>query len=358
MPFHPEMQFGDPDLAAYDFRGFHPRVRFGTASDRYGGWLGQIYSEDRWASEIKTRRKKLGRQSFEERVLPVECVAEYFDHFETLELDFTFYRPLLEGDGRASSNLFVLGRYAEHAPETARFILKAPQAYTARVLRRGGAGRPAYEDNPTYLDVDAYVSQFLDPARDLLGERLAGVLFEQEYGRVRESPPPEAFIGELDAFFGTVDARCAEPRIQTHLEVRSPHLLVQPYFDWLDARGLGFCFSHWTWLPSIKQQWELAGGRFTAANRNVVLRLLTPRKMRYEEAYATAHPFDRPVPELSETRGAREMVDESAALVLRTIEAECTVDVIVNNRAWGNGPALAQAVARRIGDALNRPTEQ
>src|SRR5690606_38382926 len=105
--------------------------------------------------------------------------------------------PLLEDDGRPSSNLRVLEQYAEHAPEAARFLLKAPQAYSARVLRRG----TAYEANETYLDADGYRDRFLAPALDTLGDRLAGVVFEQEYARVRESPPPDAFVAELDAFF-------------------------------------------------------------------------------------------------------------------------------------------------------------
>ena len=71
-----------------------------------------------------------------------------------------------------------------------------------------------------------------------------------------ESPPPEAFVGELDGFFAEVpDA------VQIHLEVRSSHLLTPPYFAWLETRGVGFVFSHWTWLPPLKEQWLLAGER-------------------------------------------------------------------------------------------------
>jgi hypothetical protein len=330
-------------IDAYDFRHIHPLLRFGTASDRYAGWLGQIYPRELWEGRESRRAKRLSGRSFEERALPVECTQDYFRHFSVVELDFTFYRPLLEEDGRASNNYFVLQRYAEHAPEDARLLLKAPQAFSARLLRQGGAGRPSYRENPTYLDRDGYVGRFLEPAQEILDGRLTGIIFEQEYGRVTEAPSPEAFVAELDGFF---DERVRG--VQPHLEIRSPHLLTPPYFAWLERRGLGFCFSHWTWLPPIKKQWEMAGGRFTAANREVVLRLLTPLKMRYEDAYVHAHPFDRPVPELSETPGAQRMVDESVALVVRAIEANCAVDVIVNNRAWGNAPALAQTVARRF----------
>ena len=331
-------------LAHYDFGAIHPNLAFGTASDRYAAWIGQVYPE-RWRGEVQTRKKRLGGETFEERQLPIASVVDYFEHFSVLEIDFTFYRPLLEDDASPGSNFFVLQNYAEHAPEHARFLLKAPQAFAARTLRRGGKGGPRYEENPTYLDAGGFTRQFLEPARELLGERLRGVLFEQEYTRVAESPEPEAFVANLDRFF-----RDVPDEVQVHLEVRSPHLLVPAYVDWLEERGLGFVFSHWQYLPSIKEQWERVGGRFTAADGNVVLRLLNPRGMSYGEAFAAAYPFERPVPELSETPQALQMIDETTALAYRALDADRTLNVIANNRAWGNSPALAQAVAARFLD--------
>ncbi len=332
------------DLARYDFRHVHPGLAFGTASDRYAAWIGQVYPE-RWRAEVQTRKKRLGGESFEERQLPIASVVDYFAHFSVLEIDFTFYRPLLEDDGEPGSSYFVLQQYAEHAGAEALFLLKAPQAFAARTLRRGGTGGPRYEDNPTYLDADAYTRQFLDPAAALLGERLRGVLFEQEYTRVAESPEPEVFVANLDRFF-----RAVPDEVQTHLEVRSPHLIVPAYVDWLAERGLGFVFSHWQYLPPIKEQWERVGGRLTAADGNAVLRLLNPRGMSYGDAFAAAYPFEEPVPALAETGQARQMVDEATALAYRAVEAGRTLNVIANNRAWGNSPALAQAVAARFLD--------
>ena len=36
-------------LESFHFRNLHPKVLIGTASDRYAGWIGQIYSQDRYA---------------------------------------------------------------------------------------------------------------------------------------------------------------------------------------------------------------------------------------------------------------------------------------------------------------------
>lgn len=336
-------------VAAYGFHDVHPHVRFGTASDRYAGWLGQIYPEDRYASRVQTRAKRLGRDTFEERTLPIDSVCDYFNHFGVLELDFTFYRPLLDPDGTPSPNFFVLQQYAEHAPEDAVFLLKAPQPYFARTLRRSRGGQVSYEDNPDFLNADAYTRQFHEPAAELLGDRLAGIIFEQEYQRVAESPSPEENVAELDGFF-----RAVPHDVQAHLELRSEHLLAPPYFAWLADRGLGHVFSHWTWLPAIRNQWRLCGERFTAANGEVVARLLTPLGVRYAQAYATAHPFDRAVPEIAETAQARDMVLDAVALVYRAEAQNALLNLIANNRAWGNAPALAQAISYRVLDEEER----
>lgn len=332
--------------AAYAFRGLFPFVRFGTASDRYAGWIGQIYPEH-YAKAVKVRKRKLGAHTFEERTLPISSVRDYFEHFEVLELDFTFYRPLLDAEGRPTNNLFVLEQYADHAPPEARFLLKAPQTFFARKLRRSREGKVVYEENPSFLDAEGAAKQFLEPARSLLGERLAGVLFEQEYQRRAESPDPMENIAELDGFFRELPGD-----VQAHLELRSPHLLVPPYFDWLADRGLGFVFSHWTWLPPLREQWRRCGERFTAADGTVVARLLTPLRMPYAEAYALAYPFDRPVPELSETKQARDMVLDAVALALRAEAHGAVLHLIANNRAWGNAPALVQTIAIRLIDEL------
>src|SRR5690606_22181860 len=157
------------DAARFDFRRLHACLRFGTASDRYAGWIDQVYPRDVWAGEVTTRSKRVGRASFEERMLPVASVEDYFLHFGVLELDFPFYRPFVEADGKPSNTLFTLRQYAEHAPANARFLLKAPQAFTARTLRQRADGKTQHVPNPDYLDAKAYTDRFLVPAMDALG---------------------------------------------------------------------------------------------------------------------------------------------------------------------------------------------
>ncbi|NND70748.1 MAG: DUF72 domain-containing protein [Rhodothermales bacterium] len=328
-------------LQRFDFRSVHPNARFGTASDRYAGWIGQIYPEH-YRNEIRKRKRKLAGKTFEEQSLPIASVEAFFEHYDVLELDFTFYRPLVEG-GKPTNNFFVLQEYANNAPDSAIFYLKAPQTTFARSFRRSREGKTFYEPNGAFLNPDLFVEQFHQPARQILGQRLGGFIFEQSYARVAESPTPEENIDELDVFFNAI------PRdVQHHLELRSPHLLTPDYFAWLETCGLGFVFSHWTWLPPLRKQWKMCGGVFTADDNRFAVRLLTPLKMPYAQAYAKTFPFDKPVEEIAGSPGAAYMVNDTAALIYQAEKAGKMANIFINNRAWGNGPSLAQALGERI----------
>jgi hypothetical protein len=106
-------------LTPEEFR-FHrvlPSILFGMASDRYAGWIGQIYSEGRYEKEIIHRTHKVGDKSLTEAILPVESVMEYFEHFPLLEIDYTFYRLLLEKDGKPTQNFHILKNHRQYMQE-------------------------------------------------------------------------------------------------------------------------------------------------------------------------------------------------------------------------------------------------
>jgi hypothetical protein len=147
-------------LEQFKFRRLHPLVRMGTASDRYAGWLGQIYTASRYPGAIKNRPKLVGDQTFTEQVLPVESVAEYFEHFPVLEIDFTFYRSLLDQDGKPTPTFQTLKAYQRHLRDGDALLLKVPQAVTAPKLRRGGQ----FRDNLAYLQADFSPDQFYERA--------------------------------------------------------------------------------------------------------------------------------------------------------------------------------------------------
>ena len=108
-----------PDSSNFIFRNLHPNIRIGTASDRHAGWIGQIYTPGKY--KLTTRSHKVGRKSFKEEILPVESVAEYFDHFSVLEVDFTFYRPILNRQLEQTSSYKILQSYNKILMELAMY---------------------------------------------------------------------------------------------------------------------------------------------------------------------------------------------------------------------------------------------
>lgn len=330
MPTH---EMFDPER--FEFRGLNPYVAIGTASDRYAGWIGQIYSADRYSNRISSRQNRVGGRSFQERVLPIESVKEYFEHFGVLELDFTFYRLLLETDGRPTQNYQVLSNYQQHLGQTDHLVLKVPQLLFAQKLRRRGE----FVENPDYLNAEVFTRQFYLPAVELLGNRIRGFIFEQEYQRKKDRTTPHQAAQEMDRFFESVPK---DDRY--HVELRTESLLAPPLFGVMKKHGVGQVLSHWTWLPSLRKQFSLSGNTFMNAGGHAIVRLLTPRGMRYEEAYAKAHPFDR----LVEGMASPGMIEDTVALMGKAVQKKARINVIVNNRAGGNAPLMARQIVSRF----------
>jgi hypothetical protein len=165
------------DLKRFQFRGLHPNISIGMASDRYAGWIGQIYTDGRYPKGTTQRTHKVGDRTFIEKVLPVESVQEYFEHFPVLEIDYTFYRLLLDEKGKPTQNYHVLRSYRDYMTEKDSVILKVPQVIIARRLRKGGA----FVENEAYLNPRIFTEQFYKPVVEILGSTLGGFISEQEY---------------------------------------------------------------------------------------------------------------------------------------------------------------------------------
>jgi uncharacterized protein YecE (DUF72 family) len=319
----------------FHFRKLHPQILLGTASDRYTGWLGQIYSHDSYAGRITKRTKIIGGKTFVEEVLPVDSVEEYFEHFSVLEIDFTFYRPLLDHNGQPTQNYQVLKTYSRHLKKGDRIILKVPQLITAQKIRKGDQ----HIKNEAYLSPAIFTEQFYTPAVNLLGANLTGFIFEQEYQRKEDRAPVNEMAQALDKFFSQIpkDSRY-------HLELRTDLYLRDQIFEVLSKHGAGQVLSHWTWLPPLRKQLAKADGRFFNAGNECVIRLLTPLGMRYEDSYVRAYPFDK----LVEGMLQPEMVLETMEIVKGAIEKGVLVNQVTNNRAGGNAPMIAQVIAKKL----------
>jgi uncharacterized protein YecE (DUF72 family) len=327
-------------LESFRFRELNPHLFIGTTSDRYAGWIGQIYTEEKYEGRIKSRTNKVGGNTFTEEVLPVDSVQEYFEHFPVLEIDFTFYRTLLDRSGNPTSNFHVLRNYHRYMNESDRVILKVPQAIFAKKIRKG----KTYVENEDYLNPALFTQSFYEPAVSILGESLAGMVFEQEYQRKDESSSAEILGSELDEFFAAIpkDGRY-------HVEIRTNRLLSPPLFDALEKNGVGLVMSHWTWLPSLSEQFSRSNGADFNSGNSLVLRLLTPRGKNYSETYTAAHPFNALVNGMLH----QSTIQDTVTVVRAALQDGRWVYLLVNNRSGGNAPLVAVEIFKHWGTATS-----
>ncbi len=318
---------------SYFFRNIHPHVRLGTASDRYAGWIGQIYTPGKY--EITTRSHKIKNKSFQEEILPIESVAEYFEHFSVLEIDFTFYRLLLDNNLEPTSNYNLLKSYQKYLKEKDYVILKVPQIIFAKYLWQSGK----QVENKNYLNSEMFINQFYDPANAILNKNIAGFVFEQEYHRKAGRIPPKQYVGELDNFF-----KALPKDNRYHIETRSDYYHTSQYFDMLSDRGVGHVLSHWTWLPPLWKQFTKAKKSFYNSGKQSIIRLLTPLRMSYEDSYIKTFPFNKPVDEINDP----EMVNETMEIIKEAGKSGVTTNVILNNRVNGNAPTLAREIYKHF----------
>ena len=66
--------------------------------------------------------------------------------------------------------------------------------------------------------------------------------------------------------------------------------------------------------------------------------------MSYEESYAKAFPFDKMVGGMLDS----EMIEDTAKIVDEAIKDKVQVNLIINNRAGGNAPLIAEKVPDRL----------
>jgi uncharacterized protein YecE (DUF72 family) len=300
-----------PQLRALAEQG----VYFGTSSWKYEGWLGSIYSPERY-----TTRGKFSRRKFEE-----ECLAEYAETFPAVGGDFSFYQfPAPE----------YWKRLFDAAPRSLLFGLKVPEEITVAAwpghARYGTrAGRP----NSSFLDHRLFEAAFtrpLEPFRD----RVATLMFE--FGTFAKAvfPTAAAFCEQLDSFLGALPNG-----FRYAVEIRNKEYLGADYFSMLARHNTAHVFNAWTRMPEIGAQADMPGA-FTADF--VVARALLRRGQNYEDAVKRFEPYRTVQEPNPATREALRHLAE-------TVRAKRgPAFLFVNNRLEGNAPSTIEAVASSL----------
>jgi uncharacterized protein YecE (DUF72 family) len=296
----------DRDLLAQRLADLAARnIYIGGSSWKYEGWLGQIYSRERYLS-----RGKFSKRAFEQ-----ECLREYADTFPIVCGDFAFYQfPAQE---------FWTKLFAQ-TPERFRFAFKVPEQITAKVFpSHARYGALAGQDNENFLDAHVFEEMFLRP---LLPHREKTAMLIFEFGQFgqRSFENVSQFLDRLDPFLAKLP-----PEFRYAVEVRNREFLEPDYFASLRSHGVAHVYNAWSRMPELHRQIAIPG---SATADFLVCRALLRYGRVYEEAVQKFAPYREvqdPNPE------ARESM---RALIGRARENKEFLFLFVNNRLEGNAP--------------------
>jgi uncharacterized protein YecE (DUF72 family) len=286
-------------------------IYFGTSSWKYEGWLGSIYSEDRYRT-----RGKLYKKKFDE-----DCLAEYAATFPTVCGDFAFYQfPSAE----------YWARLFGSTPLGFLFGLKVPEDLTVATWpTHARYGTRSGEKDEHFLDPRTFERHFTALLRPYQGQ-VGPLIFE--FGTFNKStfPTPGEFMARLDPFLAALPQG-----FRYAVEIRNPEYLIPEYLDLLKSRNVAHVFNAWTRMPTLDDQVQLPDA-FTADF--TVVRALLKKGRAYEQAVKSFEPYGR-IQEPND--GARAGMAEIAA---KARKRKIPAFLFVNNRLEGNAPSTIEAV--------------
>ena len=280
-------------------------IYIGGSSWKYEGWLGQIYSRDRY----------LARGRFSKKIFEAECLREYSEVFPTVCGDFAFYQfPTAE----FWNKLFA------QAPEHFRFAFKVPEQVTCKVFPiHPRYGAQAGRENEAFLDAHVFQEMFVRP---LLPHQRKTALLIFEFGAFGRRSFNDAgeFADRLDPFLAQLP-----PEFRYAVEIRNPGFLEKDYFSCLRAHNVAHVYSAWSKMPELRAQMAIPDS--ATADFQVCRALLRQGRV-YEDAVDAFAPYREvqdPNPE------ARESM---RVLIGRARENKQFLFLFVNNRLEGNAP--------------------
>jgi uncharacterized protein YecE (DUF72 family) len=239
----------------------------GTSSWKYPGWMGQLYTRDRYVW-----RGRYAESRFERN-----CLAEYAEVFKTVCVDAAYYQFPKRDSLRAM---------ADQTPADFQFAFKVTDEITMRqfpALPRFGirAGRP----NENFLNADLFTRAFLDPCESIRAN-VGLLMFEFTQFHSTDFTRGREFVAALDGFLGKL------PRGWPYaVEIRNRSFLQPEYFDILARHGVAHVFNSWTDMPMVSEQIELPGAFPTPAL--FAARFLLRPGRKYEEAVKRFSPYKR-----------------------------------------------------------------
>jgi uncharacterized protein YecE (DUF72 family) len=283
-------------------------IFLGASSWKYDGWLGDIYTRERYQTRGKFSQKK-----FEQ-----ECLSEYAEVFPIVCGDFSFYQfPTAE----------FWARHFATAPRQLRFAFKVPEEITVKHWpAHPRYGSRAGQPNQTFLNADLFTANFLELLAPYAA-RIATLIFEfTPFARAEG----EAFLAHLANFLEALPEH-----FRYAVEIRNPEILSPAYLDLLTRTQTAHVLNSWTRMPDLATQAATPG--IFPTDFSVVRALLKPGRS-YENAVETFSPYQHVKHPYPEGRHALRRLIERAKIIQQPIY------VFVNNRFEGNAPGTIRAV--------------
>jgi uncharacterized protein YecE (DUF72 family) len=291
-------------------------VFIGTSSWKYDGWLGSIYSQDRYVT-----RGKYSKAKFEEN-----CLAEYARTFPTVCGDLTFYQFPSE---QYWAKLF------DATPREFIFGFKVPEDITVETWpTHARYGKRAGLANEQFLSAKA-LDQYFTSRLERYGDQVGPLIFEFGTFNKKTFPTPAHFLAVLDPFLKALPAG-----FRYAVEIRNQEYLSREYLAVLASHNVAHVFNAWTRMPALDEQAQIAAA-FTADF--TVVRALLRKGRAYDAAVQTFEPYDR-IQEPND--GAREGMRRIAQ---RAMHERKNAFLFVNNRLEGHAPSTIEAVVERLG---------
>jgi uncharacterized protein YecE (DUF72 family) len=286
-------------------------VYIGGSSWKYEGWLGQVY----------TRERYLARGRFSPRAFEQECLSEYAETFPTVCGDFAFYQFPTEDFWR---KLFA------RVPEGFRFAFKVPEQITCKMFpAQARYGAEAGKENPAFLDRALLEESFLRP---LAPHRNKTALLIFEFGTFnrRAFAGVDEFLSRLDPFLASLPTE-----FRYAVEVRNPEFLARDYFAALRARGVAHVYNAWARMPELHRQMRIPD---SVTADFLVCRALLRFGRPYEKAVEAFKPY-------TEIRDPNPEARQSMRILIgRAREDKRMLFLFVNNRLEGNAPMTILSV--------------
>ncbi len=251
-------------------------------------------------------------KGWEETFYPVglgapNYLAYYAEHFDTVEVDSTFYR---------TPSLQTVRKWYAQTPAQFRFAVKVPQVIT---------------HEKCLLDCEAEFGRFVD-TMDALGEKLAAMLLQFPYFNKKMFPKPEAFLDRLSGFL---------PRMpkgkRFALEIRNKNWVTQEFLDLLREHKVAFALIDHPWMSRPEELFA----RFDPITADFAYIRLLGDRYGIEEQTQT---WDKVI--VDRSREVQDWVCICQRLVRRGIE----VLVYANNHYAGHAPATVRMILAALGE--------